>query len=150
MKLLTKIFGTRNDKILKQIQPIINRINELEPSLKKLSDAELAAKTIEFRNRSDNGESLDSLLPEAYAVCREGGRRTLDQRHYDVQLVGGIVLHQGKIAEMKTGEGKTLTASGPKHMLSPPPHLVQGRRRLAIREPMISPLLLHQPSPSSK
>lgn len=113
MKLLTKIFGTRNDKILKQIQPIINRINELEPSLKKLSDAELAAKTIEFRNRSDNGESLDSLLPEAYAVCREGGRRTLDQRHYDVQLVGGIVLHQGKIAEMKTGEGKTLTATLP-------------------------------------
>lgn len=113
MKLLTKIFGTRNDKLLKQIQPIINRINELEPALKKLSDVELAAKTIEFRNRSDNGESLDSLLPEAYAVCREGGRRTLDQRHYDVQLVGGIVLHQGKIAEMKTGEGKTLTATLP-------------------------------------
>ena len=113
MKLLTKFFGTRNDKILKELQPLVNRINELEPSLKKLSDDQLAAKTIEFRTRHDNGESLDSLLPEAYAVCREGGRRTLDQRHYDVQLIGGIVLHQGKIAEMKTGEGKTLTATLP-------------------------------------
>ena len=113
MKLLTKVFGTRNDKILKQIQPVINRINELEPSIKKLSDQELAAKTTEFRTRADNGESLDALLPEAYAVCREGGRRTLGQRHYDVQLIGGLVLHQGRIAEMKTGEGKTLTATLP-------------------------------------
>lgn len=113
MKLLAKIFGTRNDKILKQIQPIINRINDLEPSLKPLSDSELAAKTTAFRTRVDNGESLDALLPEAYAVCREGARRTLGQRHYDVQLIGGVVLHQGKIAEMKTGEGKTLTATLP-------------------------------------
>ena len=113
MKLLTKFFGTRNDKILKELQPLVNRINELEPSLKKLSDEQLAAKTIEFRTRHENGETLDSLLPEAYAVCREGGRRTLEQRHYDVQLLGGIVLHQGKIAEMKTGEGKTLTATLP-------------------------------------
>ena len=113
MKLLTKFFGTRNDKILKELQPLVNRINELEPSLKKLSDDQLAAKTVEFRTRHENGETLDALLPEAYAVCREGGRRTLDQRHYDVQLIGGIVLHQGKISEMKTGEGKTLTATLP-------------------------------------
>ncbi|MDD9950305.1 MAG: preprotein translocase subunit SecA [Zetaproteobacteria bacterium] len=113
MKILTKIFGTRNDKILKGIQPLVEQINALESSLEILSDEQLKAKTVEFRQRHQKGESLDSLLPEAFATCREASKRTLKQRHYDVQLIGGIVLHQGKIAEMKTGEGKTLTATLP-------------------------------------
>jgi preprotein translocase subunit SecA len=108
-----KIFGTSNDRALRRIQPLVVRINALEPAMKKLSDAELKAKTPEFKQRIDNGESLDSLLIEAFAVCREAGRRALKMRHYDVQLVGGVVLHRGRIAEMKTGEGKTLVATLP-------------------------------------
>lgn len=96
--------------------PIVARINELEPSMQKLTDDELTALTAKFRQRHDNGESLDSLLPEAYAACREAAKRTLGQRHYDVQLLGGIVLHQGKISEMRTGEGKTLTATLPTYL----------------------------------
>ncbi len=108
-----KLFGTSNDRALRRIQPLVNRINGLEPAIKKLADAELQAKTPEFKQRIDNGESLDQLLPEAFAVCREAGRRVLKMRHYDVQLVGGVVLHRGRIAEMKTGEGKTLVATLP-------------------------------------
>jgi preprotein translocase subunit SecA len=106
-----KVFGTQNDRFLKSISPLIARTNELEQAISKLSDAELQAKTPEFRDRLSKGESLDALLPEAFAVCREAGKRVLGQRHYDVQLIGGATLHRGRIAEMKTGEGKTLTAT---------------------------------------
>ncbi|MBW2466423.1 MAG: preprotein translocase subunit SecA [Deltaproteobacteria bacterium] len=108
---LTKIFGSKNERVLKQIQPMVDRINSLEPDIQKLTDAELAAKTVAFKERIAKGELLDDLLPEAFAVTREAGRRVIGERHYDVQLVGGVVLHQGKIAEMKTGEGKTLCST---------------------------------------
>ena len=113
MNFFTKIFGTKNDKIIKGLRPLVDKINSFEPSLQKLSDDQLAAKTGMFKERLANGESLQSILPEAFAVCREGAHRTLGHRHYDVQMIGGIVLNQGKIAEMKTGEGKTLTATLP-------------------------------------
>ncbi len=113
---LTKIFGSSNDRYLKSLRPIIAKINSLEESLLPLDDAAIAAKTVEFRERVAKGESLDDLLPEAFAVVREAGRRAIGERHYDVQLVGGIVLHQGKIAEMKTGEGKTLTSTLPVYL----------------------------------
>ncbi|HEY6729199.1 MAG TPA: preprotein translocase subunit SecA [Polyangiaceae bacterium] len=106
-----KVFGTSNERAVKRMKPLVQQINQLEPSLKKLSDAELQAKTPEFKEKLDNGATLDDLLPEAFAVCREAGWRALKMRHYDVQLMGGMVLHQGKIAEMKTGEGKTLVAT---------------------------------------
>ena len=114
--LFKKIFGTENDRFLKSIRPTIAKINELESSLTNLSDAELAAKTADFKQRIANGETLDSVLPEAFAVVREAGKRVLGMRHYDVQLVGGIVLHKGRIAEMKTGEGKTLVATLPMYL----------------------------------
>src|SRR5690349_18376799 len=100
--------GTRNDRILKKIQPIVDEINSLEEEIKALSDEALKAKTADFRSRLASGQTLDQILPEAFAVVREASRRTIGLRHFDVQLIGGIVLHQGKIAEMKTGEGKTL------------------------------------------
>ncbi len=100
-----------NEKQLKQLQPTVDRINELEPKFEKLTDSELKDKTAEFKSRLENGETLDDILPEAYAAVREAAKRTLGQRHFDVQLMGGIVLHQGKIAEMRTGEGKTLVAT---------------------------------------
>ncbi len=106
-------FGTSHERQIKKIQPRVVAINELEPQIKKLSDDDLRAKTAAFRQRLDNGEPLDGVLNEAFAVAREGGKRVLGMRHYDVQLVGGIVLHDGKIAEMKTGEGKTLVATLP-------------------------------------
>ncbi|GAA3933878.1 preprotein translocase subunit SecA [Luteimonas lutimaris] len=110
-RLLTGVFGSRNDRLLKQLQRIVTKINALEPQMQALSDAELQAKTPEFRERIANGESLDKVLPEAFAVCREASVRVFGMRHFDVQLVGGMVLHMGKIAEMRTGEGKTLTAT---------------------------------------
>ncbi|WP_240192058.1 preprotein translocase subunit SecA [Desulforhopalus vacuolatus] len=113
---LTKIFGSSNDRYLKSLRPIIAKINSLEESLLPLDDAAIAAKTVEFRERVAKGESLDALLPEAFAVVREAARRAIGERHYDVQLIGGIVLHQGKIAEMKTGEGKTLTSTLPVYL----------------------------------
>ncbi|HKG24945.1 MAG TPA: preprotein translocase subunit SecA, partial [Thermomicrobiales bacterium] len=109
--LLTKILGDPNDKAIKQTLPFIQQINDLEPTMQAKSDEELRAVGTELRQRHDDGEELDDLLPEAFAATREAALRTLGQRHYDVQLMGGIVLHQGKIAEMKTGEGKTLTAT---------------------------------------
>ena len=109
--ILTKIIGSQNERELKKVQPMVAEINALEPALKELSLADLRAKTEEFRRRLDDGEELDSLLPEAFAVVRETGWRTIGLRHYDVQLIGGKVLHEGKIAEMKTGEGKTLVAT---------------------------------------
>ena len=110
-KIAKKIFGTANDRYLKGLEPRINAINALEPEISALSDDALKAKTQEFRDRLEKGETLDSLLVEAFAVVREAAVRTLEQRHYDVQLVGGIVLHEGKISEMKTGEGKTLVST---------------------------------------
>ncbi len=112
-KFLTKVFGTANERTLKKIQPLVVRINELEERTKKNSDDELRAKTAMFREKVANGAELDELLPSAFAVVREAGWRLMGMRHYDVQMVGGIVLHQGKIAEMKTGEGKTLVATLP-------------------------------------
>jgi preprotein translocase subunit SecA len=109
--ILTKIFGSKNERDLKRLQPLVEHIGALESEVEKLSDAALAGKTIEFRERLAQGADLDSLLPEAFAVVREAGKRVLGMRHFDVQLVGGMVLHQGKIAEMKTGEGKTLVAT---------------------------------------
>jgi preprotein translocase subunit SecA len=109
--LLSKVFGSRNDRILKRLSKIVNKINSLEDGLEKLSDAELRARTDQFRQRYQDGETLDQLLPEAFAVAREGSRRALGMRHFDVQLMGGIILYEGKIAEMRTGEGKTLVAT---------------------------------------
>ncbi len=110
-KVLTKVFGSKNDREIKVLRKIVDQITTLEPSIEPLSDSELQAKTTEFKERVAGGESLDSLMLEAFAVCREAAKRVLGERHYDVQLVGAIVLHQGKIAEMKTGEGKTLTST---------------------------------------
>jgi preprotein translocase subunit SecA len=114
--LLTRVFGSRNERLLRQLQRTVDKINALGPQMEKLSDAELQAKTPEFKQRIANGESLDKLLPEAFAVCREASRRVLGMRHYDVQLIGGMVLHLGKIAEMRTGEGKTLVATLPVYL----------------------------------
>jgi preprotein translocase subunit SecA len=113
---LAKVFGTKHDREIKRIQPIVAAINELEPQLQKLSDQELAAKTVDFKQRVASGASLDDILIEAFAVCRESARRVLNMRHFDVQLIGGVVLHRGKIAEMKTGEGKTLVATLPSYL----------------------------------
>jgi len=114
--ILAKIFGTKNEREIKTLRPIIAAINDLEPGLQQLPDAELAQKTQDFRQRVANGEPLDDLLIESFAVCREAGRRILNMRHFDVQLIGGIVLHRGKIAEMRTGEGKTLVATLPVYL----------------------------------
>ncbi|MCA1799653.1 MAG: preprotein translocase subunit SecA, partial [Xanthomonadaceae bacterium] len=110
-KLFRGLFGSRNDRYLRGCSKTVERINALEPDLQALSDDALRAKTDAFRKRLDEGETLDQLLPEAFAVVREAGRRVLGMRHFDVQLIGGMVLHQGKIAEMRTGEGKTLVAT---------------------------------------
>ncbi len=115
-QLLTKLFGSRNERVLRQYQKQIARINQMEDGLKALDDAALKAKTGEFKQRIENGETLNQLLPEAFAVCREASIRTLGLRHYDVQLIGGMVLHSGRIAEMRTGEGKTLVATLPVYL----------------------------------
>ncbi|MDP2879221.1 MAG: preprotein translocase subunit SecA, partial [Sulfuricella sp.] len=115
-RLVRKIFGSRNDRLIKQYAQTVLAINALEPKISPLSDAELRAKTDEFRQRYQNGESLDALLPEAFAVVREAGKRVLEMRHFDMQLIGGMVLHYGKIAEMRTGEGKTLVATLPAYL----------------------------------
>jgi len=116
LKVLTKLFGSRNDRLLKELWPLANQINALEADVQSLSDEALAAKTEEFRNRLEQGETEDDLLPEAFAVVREASTRVLGMRHFDVQLIGGLILHQGKIAEMKTGEGKTLMATLPVYL----------------------------------
>jgi preprotein translocase subunit SecA len=113
---LKAVFGSRNDRLLKQYRKTVESINALEPAIQKLSDAELAAKTPELRQKIQNGAPLDSMLPEAFAVVREASRRVLGMRHFDVQMIGGIALHQGKIAEMRTGEGKTLVATLPSYL----------------------------------
>jgi preprotein translocase subunit SecA len=114
--ILAKIFGTKNEREVKKMRPLIAAINDLEPGMQQLSDTELAAKTAEFKERIANGEPVDDLLVESFAVCREAGRRILNMRHFDVQLIGGAVLHRGKIAEMRTGEGKTLVATLPVYL----------------------------------
>ena len=115
-KILTQIFGSRNDRLLKGYRRTVEQINALEPRFEKLDDAALKAMTAEFRQRLADGKTLDELLPEAFAVVREGSKRTLKMRHFDVQLIGGMALHEGKIAEMRTGEGKTLTATLPVYL----------------------------------
>ncbi|GAA4853475.1 preprotein translocase subunit SecA [Luteimonas vadosa] len=115
-RLLTSIFGSRNDRLVAQFNKSVAKVNALEPQMQALSDAELKAKTPELKQRVAAGESLDKILPEAFAVCREASQRVLGMRHYDVQLVGGMVLHTGKIAEMRTGEGKTLVATLPVYL----------------------------------
>ena len=116
MGLFDKVFGTYSDRELKKINPIVDKIEALEPAFTALSDAELTAKTAEFKQRIADGETLDDILPEAFATCREACRRVLGMRPYRVQLIGGVVLHQGRIAEMKTGEGKTLMATLPAYL----------------------------------
>ena len=115
-KILQNMFGTEHERQIKKLQPIVDQINALEPQLEGLSDEALVAKTAEFKNRLNEGATLDDILPEAFAVCREASKRVLGMRHYDVQLIGGMVIHQGTIAEMRTGEGKTLVATLPVYL----------------------------------
>jgi len=116
LDIVKKVFGTSNERELKQLAPVVEQINRLEPEMEKMTLEELAAKTPEFRQRLERGEELDNLIPEAFAVVREVARRTVEMRHFDCQLIGGIVLHEGKIAEMATGEGKTLVATLPAYL----------------------------------
>ncbi len=109
--LLKKVFGSRNERVIRRLSNDVEKINALEEGLRQLDDAALTARTGEFRERLQQGETLDALLPEAFAVVREASRRVLGMRHFDVQMIGGMVLHQGRIAEMRTGEGKTLVAT---------------------------------------
>ena len=117
--LARRLFGSANDRYIKSLSSLVAQINELEPELEKLSPEALRDKTAEFRRRLEDGEELDDLLVEAFATVREAAKRTLGQRHFDVQLMGGMVLHEGKIAEMKTGDGKTLVATLPVGSVSP-------------------------------
>ena len=105
------IFGSSNDRYVKSLRPIVDKINGFEPTISAMSDEELSQQTVRFRARLASGETLDDVLPEAFATVREAAKRTLGQRHYDVQMIGGIALHRGEIAEMRTGEGKTLVAT---------------------------------------
>src|ERR1041384_7452814 len=116
MGIFQKIFGSRNQRELRKLQPIVDQINNLEPSIKAKSDDELKAMTPEFKRRLDKGATLDEILPEAFAVVREASVRRTGMRHFDVQLIGGMVLHSGRIAEMRTGEGKTLVATLPVYL----------------------------------
>ena len=118
MSFAEKIFGTHSDRELKRIMPLVKRVNDLRPTMQALSDAELRAKTDEYRKRYQDGETLDQLLPEAFATVREAAKRVIGLEPYDVQVIGGIILHQGRIAEMKTGEGKTLVSTLPAYLNS--------------------------------
>ena len=119
MGLIQKVFGTHSQHELKRIYPIVDHIEALEPEMQKLSDEELRDKTREYKERYAKGETLDDLLPEAFATVREAAVRSIGMKHYRVQLIGGIVLHQGRIAEMKTGEGKTLVSTLPAYLKRP-------------------------------
>lgn len=116
MGLLNAVFGTYSEREVKRLKPTIQKINDLDEELQKLSDEELKAKTPAFKERLANGETLDDILPEAFAVVREASKRVLGMKHYDEQLMGGMILHQGRISEMKTGEGKTLVATLPAYL----------------------------------
>ncbi|MGH7363957.1 MAG: preprotein translocase subunit SecA, partial [Candidatus Methylomirabilales bacterium] len=136
-KILSKIVGSKNERELKRLTPRVAQVSALEPAMRALSDAELQAKTSEFKERLARGTPLDDLLPEAFAVVREAARRVLDMRHFDVQLLGGMVLHEGKIAEMATGEGKTLVATLPAYLnglLGKGVHIVTVNDYLAKRD----------------
>jgi len=115
-KYLKKIFGSRNERLVKSMRKVVAQINDFEPSLQSLSDEQLKAKTDEFRQRLEQGEDIEILLPEVFATVREAGQRALGLRHYDVQMIGGMVLHDGKISEMRTGEGKTLMSTLPAYL----------------------------------
>jgi preprotein translocase subunit SecA len=115
-KIMDMIFGTHSQRELKRVEPIVNRIEELRPQMQQLSDEALRGKTDEFRKRLEKGETLDDILPEAYAAVREGAKRALGMEPFRVQVIGAIILHQGRIAEMKTGEGKTLVATLPAYL----------------------------------
>ena len=137
LKLLQSVFGSRNDRMVRRYAQLVRSANAFEPRMKALSDAELRAKTDEFRERLKGGATLDELLPEAFAAVREASMRTLKMRHFDVQLIGGIALHQGKIAEMRTGEGKTLVATLPAYLNALPAegvHIVTVNEYLAQRD----------------
>src|SRR6185437_13259601 len=114
--LARRLFGSANDRFIKGLQPLVDEVNEFEPALVALDDDGLRARTAAFRERLERGDTLDDVLPEAFATVREAAKRTLGQRHFDVQLMGGVVLHRGMIAEMKTGEGKTLVATLPVYL----------------------------------
>ena len=116
MNIIEKIFGTHSEREVKLVLPLVDKIESYRPQMMELSDSQLRALTIDYKKRYANGESLDDLLPEAYATVREAARRVLNMEHYRVQLIGGIILHQGRIAEMKTGEGKTLVATLPAYL----------------------------------
>ena len=116
MSALTKIFGTHSDRELKRITPLVDKVESYRDEMKALSDEELRGKTKEYKERLEKGETLDDILPEAFATVREAARRVLGMEHYHVQLIGGIILHQGRIAEMKTGEGKTLVCTLPAYL----------------------------------
>ena len=116
MNMFSKVFGTRSQREVKRIMPLVKKIEDLRPEMQKLTDEELRGKTREFKKRLDEGATLDDLLPEAFATVREAAKRVLGMEHFEVQLIGGIVLHQGRIAEMKTGEGKTLVATLPSYL----------------------------------
>ena len=116
MGVLRKIFKSYSEKEVKRVMPIVEQINKLEPEMEKLTDKELTGKTEYFKKQLEEGKTLDDILPEAFAVVREASRRVLGLRHFDVQLIGGIILHQGRISEMKTGEGKTLVATLPAYL----------------------------------
>ena len=116
MNLVERVFGTHSDRELKLIYPIVNKIEKLRPQMQAMSDEELRDQTRKFKERLAKGETLDDILPEAFATVREAAKRTLNMEHYPVQLIGGIVLHQGRIAEMKTGEGKTLVSTCPAYL----------------------------------
>src|SRR3989339_255142 len=137
MSILTKIFGDPNEKYIKSLQPIVEKINSFEIEFSKLSLQEIKEKTFRLRSGLASGKTLDDILPEAFALVREAGKRTLNQRHFDSQLIGGIVLHQGKIAEMRTGEGKTLVATLPVYLnalLGKGVHIVTVNDYLAKRD----------------
>ena len=137
MGLIQKIFGTHSENELKRIYPIVDAVEALEPEMQKLSDSELKNKTREFRKRLAEGETLDDILPEAYAAVREASVRTLGLRHFRVQLIGGVILHQGRIAEMRTGEGKTLVSTLPAYLNALPGegvHIVTVNDYLAKRD----------------
>ena len=135
--LIKKIVGSRNDRQLKRMGKLVKTINGFEDTLAALSDEELKAKTAEFRERHEKGETLDDLLPEAFAVVREAGKRIMSMRHFDVQMIGGMTLHEGRIAEMRTGEGKTLVATLPAYLNAIPGkgvHVVTVNDYLARRD----------------
>lgn len=136
-EIIAKIFGTSSSRQIRKLQPIVDKINALEDTFKDYQDHQFTSKTNEFKEKISQGESLDNILPEAFALVREAAKRKINQRHYDVQIIGGIILHQGKIAEMKTGEGKTLTATLPLYLnalSSKGAHLVTVNEYLAKRD----------------